>query len=146
MVMNHKPIWNRLSSEDGTLLYEGFTLFDKPYGAGTAYFADGSIYQEGIFDVKGLLYGREYYPSGHLRFEGAYRLNRAYGPNEPVYGKCYDPDGQMYFDGELTISHGGVGYPTVVHPEQFGQVLQALRPDFPLFAWEDADRAGFQRR
>ncbi len=140
--MDNKPVWNVINAEDGARLYEGFTLIDKPYGAGTAFFPDGSIYQEGVFGIKGLLCGREYYPNGNLRFEGAYVLCKGYGPNYPKYGKCYNEAGELYFNGELRLKFGGVGYPMVQNPPEFGPIPQVNQPHISFFMWEDARKLG----
>ncbi len=120
--------WKQLLSKDKHIVYEGFTVNSKPFGSGTSYFLNGNKHQEGVFDVKGLLYGREYYPTGQLRFEGIYKLCTGYGPNYPVYGNCYDSDGKMYYSGALKIEFGGVGYPKVVQPVEYGPVAQSERP------------------
>ena len=132
-----KPEWERLMTEDGTILYEGLTIFGKPYGSGTVYFSYGHIYQEGVFGIKGLQCGREYYPNGNLRFEGLYELCKGYGPNYPKFGKCYDPDGALYYTGELKHHFGGVGYPMVDIPKEYGPIPQAEKPDIHYFMWED---------
>ena len=136
-MMNNKQKWKTITTEEGTLLYEGFTLYNKPYGAGTLYFQNGSIFQEGVFGIKGLLCGREYYPNGKLRFEGLYELCKAYGPNYPKYGKCYDQAGNQYFSGELIVHAGGVGYPMVKFPKEFGAIPQEAHPRIEFFMWED---------
>ncbi len=130
-----QEVWKKIYSPEGILIYEGFTAGGKPSGAGTSYFANGSKHQEGVWDIKGLVSGREYYPNGRLRFEGAYVLHRAYGPNYPIYGSCYDEDGKLYYNGKLTITKGGVGYPMVEYPPQFGPVMQKnpLRPDVKMW-------------
>ncbi len=140
MQMDSLATWQVIKSADDVVVYKGFTSRGKPYGSGTAYFPNGNKYQEGVFDVKGLLYGREYYPSGRVRFEGAYRLCMAYGPNYPVYGKCYDPDGHMYYEGVLKVRFGGVGYPSVEIPEQFGPIAQAEKPEIDWFMWSDPEK------
>ncbi|MBR5969263.1 MAG: hypothetical protein IK016_02835 [Lachnospiraceae bacterium] len=133
-----EKVWKQIRKKN-VLLYEGFTMFGKPYGVGTTFFEDGQIYQEGIFDIKGLVCGREYYPSGQLRFEGAYEINRGYGPNFPVYGRCFNRAGKQYFAGQLKITRGGVGYPMVDKPKGYGPVPQETpKPDF--FMWEDRDK------
>ena len=131
-----KEGWKKIYSEDGTLLYEGFTLFGKPYGAGTSYYSNGNKCHEGVFDIKGLVQGRQYYMNGNIRFEGSYRINRAYGPNYPVYGTCYDEDGIEYFRGELSHSIGGVGYCSVKEPKEFGPIHLKDEPDLKMFMWE----------
>ena len=133
-------VYMRLMNKDGTLLYEGDTLFDKPYGKGKTYFSNGKLYQEGEFGIKGLISGKEYYPSGNIRFEGTYAINQGYGPNYPIAGKCYDDAGQLYYEGKIQCKFGGVGYPTVSTPEKYGPIAQSNRPDISYFIWEDEKR------
>ena len=135
-------VWEKRYRKNGTLLYEGFTVDGKPFGAGTLYWPNGHVYQEGIFDIKGLISGREYYPSGVLRFEGAYQICYGYGPNFPRYGSCFGKRGKLIFSGTLTLSFGGVGWPTVVKPENFGPVEQSGAPRIKMFDWEDARKHG----
>ena len=133
-----KAEWKRIVSDNGILLYEGYTFNNKPYGKGTTYFSNGNRYQEGQFGIKGLLSGKEYYPNGNLRFEGEFRLNRAYGPNAPISGAFYDEEGRLVFQGKFQLRYGGVGYPMVVMPEQYGPVPQAGRPkELKYLMWED---------
>ena len=133
-------ISKQLKDENGLLLYEGETLFDKPYGIGKTYFANGKVFQEGKFGIKGLISGKEYYPSGNIRFEGTYEINKGYGPNYPIEGKCYDDAGQLYYEGKIQCKFGGVGYPTISIPEEFGPVVQSNRPDIKYFMWEDDEK------
>lgn len=56
--------YERIFSDDGKLVYEGYTSCGYPYGLGTLYFDNGNVYQEGIFDIKGLKMGKEYYYNG----------------------------------------------------------------------------------
>lgn len=128
--------WQRIYSKKNVLLYEGFTVSGKPFGAGASYYKNGCIYQEGVFDVKGLVHGREYYPSGKLRFEGTLRVNSGYGPNYPVFGTCYDENGNICFEGKLTVSRSGLGYPKIEKPEEFGPIPQK-HPKLNYFMWED---------
>ena len=119
--MGEQNGWKRITGADGTLIYEGFTKDGKACGAGISYYPDGHTpIHEGIFGIKGLLVGREYYPNGQIRFEGKMKLNRAYGPNEPEYGTWYDQDGKVLYEGQFTREHGGVGYPMVKIPENYG--------------------------
>lgn len=134
--MNVKPEWKQLYDSEGILLYEGETVFDLPYGQGKSFFCDGTVYQDGEFGIKGLLKGKEYYPSGKLRFEGTFSICGGYGPNYPVEGKCYDEDGNLYYEGKIRCSFGGVGYPKVDEPSQYGAVSQADKPDINYFMWE----------
>ena len=135
--MKKNAEWIQLFYSPDHIKYEGFTVEGKPFGAGRIYYMNGAIYQEGVFDVKGLVYGREYYPSGVLKFEGAYRINKGYGPNYPVYGKCYDESGKEIYDGNLVVTRSGLGWPMVKEPEEFGAVVLNGRPDIEYCMWED---------
>ena len=133
-----KTDWMRIISNDGILLYEGYAFNRKPCGKDISYFGNGNKYQEGQFGIKGLLSGKEYYPNGKLRFEGEFRLNRAYGPNAPVSGAFYNTEGILLYMGKFQIRTGGVGYPMVVIPEQYGPIPQADRPkELKYLMWED---------
>ena len=131
-----------LRDTEGRKLYAGALKHGKPYGYGTAYYAGGGIYQEGIFGIKGLLRGKEYYPNGQLRFRGEYRVNDAYGPNYPVEGKCYDPKGRLIYEGKLDTVRRGLGWPVVRKPESFGPVVQKEKPDVGWYMWWDEDHTG----
>ena len=128
--------WSKIYTKNGKLMYEGFTKDGKPFGAGTSYYSNEKKCQEGLFDVKGLVYGREYYRNGKLRFEGSYKINHGYGPNYPVFGSCYDEEGNEIFYGKLKISKSGLGWPTIVKPEFFGSVVPKGHPDFCKLKWE----------
>ena len=130
--------WEKLCDENGTLVYEGFTVDHKAFGPGRSFYPDGTPRMEGIWGIKGLLNGREFYPNGRIRFEGVYQLNQAYGPNEPVFGSFYTQDGKLQFCGQFKIHHGGVGYPMVKIPEGFGSVWGPKLPLKHLFMWDDA--------
>ena len=133
--MEVTTVVKQLFSDDGILLYEGETLFDKPYGTGKVFYPDGKIYQEGKFRIKGLVKGKEYYPSGVLRFDGEYAINNAYGPNYPIIGKCYNEDGEEYFDGRIHVKKTGLGYPIVERPAEFGSL--AYKVDICYFSFND---------
>ena len=135
--MKVTPEWKQLKDKDGNLLYEGYTIFNKPYGLGKTFFCDGTIYQEGEFGIKGLLKGKEFYPSGMLRFEGTFHICGGYGPNYPDEGKCYDENCNLYYEGKIHCSFGGVGYPRVDTPEQYGKISQDTKPEIHHFMWED---------
>ena len=135
-----KEEWKKINSKKGKLMYEGFTKDGKPYGSGTSYYSNGKKCQEGVFGIKGLLYGIEYYRNGRKRFEGAYRLNNGYGPNYPIFGTCYDEDGNEIFYGELTVSKVGPGWPIIVKPECFGSTEPKGKPDFSKRKWESTRR------
>ena len=132
-----KQEWKELRDENGVLLYEGFTINEKPRGKGKTYWPNGNIYQDGRFNVKGLVKGKEYYPNGKLRFEGTYKINKAYGPNYPIKGKCYDQNGKLYYEGKFEFKASGVGYPVVSKPADFGPVTQSDKPKIDYFMWED---------
>ena len=83
----------KLYITDTLLLYEGEILYGKPYGLGKVFYSTGRVYQEGIFDVKGLVEGKEYYPNGNVLFDGKFQICTGYGPNYPMEGKCYSEDG-----------------------------------------------------
>ena len=130
--------WNKIYSKNGKLMYEGFTKDGKPFGSGTSYYSNGKKCQEGVFDFIGLVYGREYYRNGKIRFEGAYRANQGYGPNFPVFGYCFDEEGNEIFYGELKISKSRLGWPTILKPECFGSVVLKGSPDFDKLKWASA--------
>lgn len=132
--------WSRLYDADGALVYEGFTKAGKPYGSGTSYYQNGNKYQEGVFGIKGLLVGKEFFPNGQTRFEGVYHLNRAYGPNYPSAGIVYSEDGKKQYEGKLTFHVGGVGYPIYARETEYGKIPQPLHPECPVFMWEDERR------
>ncbi len=134
---NNKNEWKRLYNQKGILVYEGFTKNNKPCGAGTSYYSNGAMFQEGIFGVKGFLCGREYYQCGKLRFEGILELNSAYGPNYPRYGFFQTEDGSTTYEGEFKLSFGGVGYPKVIEPKEFGTIRSRSDVDIPVLMWED---------
>ncbi len=138
--MNKKSIFKQLKDEQGVLLYEGNTLYGKPYGEGKSFFKNGNVYQEGIFNVKGLVQGKEYYSNGKVRFEGIYKICKGYGPNYPIEGKCYDKEGNLYYEGKITCTFSGVGYPRVIKPSQFGPIPLEDKPDIPVFIWEDEEK------
>ena len=120
-----KERWTNLFYRDGTLKYTGFiNEKDEPHGAGTQFYRDGKAYKEGLWGKKGLLFGREYYPNGIVRFEGVYHINTGYGPNWPEYGKAFDPEGDLLYEGVFKVSKSGLGWPTVKEPEKFGKVIQ----------------------
>lgn len=118
--------------ESGKLAYEGYALYGDPYGFGKAYFEDGTLYREGIFDIKGIAQGKEYYPSGQLRFEGEWSLTRGYGPNAPFKGNAYDEDGNLIYSGQFEIKRGGVGWPMIQKPKGF-PLEQENKPKIKCF-------------
>lgn len=110
----------------------------KPCGAGTAYFSNGRKYQEGIFGVKGLHVGREYYPSGSIRFEGVYHLNCAYGPNYPSFGTVFSEDGARLYQGLLSFRTSRLGYPLKARQVEYGKVVQDGHPRISWLLWADS--------
>ena len=132
--------WNKIYSKNNKLMYDGFTKDGKPFGSGTSYYSNGKKCQEGLFDVKGLVYGREYYRNGKVRFEGSYKINHGYGPNYPVFGTCYDEEGKEIYYGELFIRKSGLGWPTIVKPECFGLTAPKGLPDFGKLKWDSMSK------
>ncbi len=131
-----------LKGAGGKKLYIGATKKGKPYGYGTVYYPNGNIYQEGEFGIKGLLRGKEYSPDGKLRFQGEYRVNDAYGPNYPVQGSCYDREGKLIYEGKLDVVRRGLGWPVVLKPKEFGNVLQEESPHYNWYMWQDEKENG----
>ena len=131
-----EEIWQELFDEEGNLLYRGQTLKGKPCGQGSVYYPDGTIYQEGMFGVKGFLGGKEYYPNGNLRFSGTYKINSGYGPNYPYTGSFYGVEGNLLYEGKFNVRFGGVGYPIVEIPEEYGPVIQRESPKYHWLMWD----------
>lgn len=129
--------WGTLKNSSGGKLYEGFLRKGKPCGAGTVYYSNGLVYMTGVFGIKGLLCGREYFPDGTLRYEGVYRLNDGYGPNYPISGVFFNSKGEKIFEGRPVFKRSGLGWPIVLEPENFGPVNQPDRPKFPWLMWND---------
>lgn len=127
-----KIISKMIFAESGELLYEGYTLHGAPYGFGKAYFSNGNLFREGIFDIKGIVQGREYYPSGQIRFEGRWCLTRGYGPNAPCDGDAYGEDGELIYSGKFEIKRGGVGWPMIQKPKGFA-CEQKQRPKIKYY-------------
>lgn len=139
--MSKRISWKKLFAQDGvTLVYEGYTLNGKPYGHGTVYYPDGSKYLEGLFDIKGLIRGKEYYENGQLRFYGIYKIHQNYGPNPPIYGKLYDDEGNLLYNGTFKVtSMGSAGYPKVEIPKEYGSVGHK-KVSFEPVMWNDVDQ------
>lgn len=135
-----KETWKNLYAKNRKLMYEGFTFRSKPHGSGTSYYENGKKCQEGVFDEKGLVFGREYYQNGNIRFEGTYKRNEGYGPNYPVFGYCYDEDGNEIYYGELKIMRSSIGWPSVKIPQCYGSVLPHKAPDFRTHTWAEEDK------
>lgn len=93
-------------------------------GIGVEYYKDGVIKAQGLFQRKGLVCGRMYYPSGKLRFEGYFCSDKqvGYGPVYPTDGSYFGEDGRLIYKGEFKVKTSGVGYPTVVIPPNFGSL------------------------
>lgn len=126
---NKNRIWKQLFYRNGVLKYEGMTVDGKPFGPGTMYYSNGTIYKEGVFGIKGLLCGTEYYPNGNKRFSGLYKYNPGYGPNYPKYGACFHEDGSAWYEGEIKIHRSGLGWPFVDYPVDYGPVVLKETPN-----------------
>ena len=131
-------IFQKLYDSAGRLVYEGYTYEGKACGKGKSYWENGNLYQEGEFGIKGLVNGTEYYPNGRPRFIGRFQVWTAYGPNPPEKGQFFDPEGNLVYEGKFSVSGlGGVGYPKVLIPENYGPIPQSDRePKFPIITWE----------
>ncbi len=134
------PVWEKLYDDDGIPVYEGWTLDHKAFGAGRAYFEDGTVSMEGVFGLKGFLSGRIFYANGLIQFEGIFRLNQAYGPNYPEYGAWYDRSGKMIYRGKFSVTRSSLGWPSVYEPKGFGTIPGNERLQKKTFMWEDARR------
>ena len=139
-----KEKWKKIYSKDNKLMYVGFTVDGRPCGSGTSYFENGNKCQEGLFDYRGLVYGREYYMNGNLRFEGTYKCCKTdpkeeFNVNYPAYGTCYDEDGNEYYSGKLVLWNSCMRRPLIKTPECFGSVVQNGMPMFDLHKWYVAD-------
>ena len=130
-----EPGWEKIY-EDGRLIYEGFTVDHKAFGAGRCFLRDGSLYMEGFFGIKGFLSGRVYGKNRMILFEGSFRMNHAYGPNFPEYGSWYGEDGKLKYRGKFSVSRSSLGWPRVSVPEGFGSVPSG--PAGHWFTWNDA--------
>ena len=141
--INHYPKENiefkKLFDDEGRLLYEGYTLNDHPYGLGKLYFDNGNIYQDGVFDIKGIKLGKEHYYSGQVKFEGSWSITMGYGPNAPRQGNVYDENGEMTFTGKFEIKKGGVGWPMIKHPTGYRN-NEKNKPDIDYINYSDLVR------
>jgi antitoxin component YwqK of YwqJK toxin-antitoxin module len=129
---NKTSTYGKLYYDTGELRYEGYysppeheALHHEPMGRGISYYKNGVVYREGQFQHGGLFEGKEYYPSGRLKFEGRYNCRALdasyYGPTYPVHGRFYSEGGLLVYEGEFRIEkQGNVGYPKVIFPEGFG--------------------------
>lgn len=121
------PIKGKIYYDSGELRYEGdcvelSTSDVYPCGIGTEYYKGGIIKKKGLFQRRGLVCGRMYYPSGKLRFEGYCVEPSGYGPAYPTSGTFYGEDGELLYKGAFRCKFGGVGYPMVTVPENFGSL------------------------
>lgn len=123
------PFQGKIYYDSGELCYEGCcvklsTSHICSCGIGIEYYKDGVIKKQGLFQRRGLVCGRLYYPSGKLRFEGYFCADKqvGYGPVYPTHGSFFGEDGTLIYKGDFKIKLGGVGYPTVIFPENFGSL------------------------
>ena len=127
---------NKIFSNNGkSLVYEGYTLQNKPYGLGVAYYPNGNKYRDGIFGFKGILQGKEYYSTGQVKFEGIWSKNMGYGPNAPDVGNFFSENGELIFSGKFEIKKGGVGYPMIKYPTNYSNETDS--PDISYFNSSD---------
>ena len=111
-------IYKKLFSDDDKLVYEGYTILDKPFGLGVAYYSNGNKYREGIFGRRGMIEGKEFYSNGKIKFEGILKYP-GYGPIYPTMGNLYNEDGELIFSGKFEVKKGGVGFPMVKYPKYY---------------------------
>lgn len=140
---NGKVLYRKLYSDDD-LVYEGYTVNGKPYGLGTLYFENGNKYKEGIFDIKGLVEGKEYYPDGQVKFEGTWSITTGYGFNAPHKGCLFSQDGRLVFSGKFQIIKGGVGAPMIRYPK-YGRDPEN-RPKIEFIHCHDLKQANVKSR
>ena len=139
--INYYPkdvIYKKLFTESNQLLYEGYTVNDKPYGLGKLYFNNGNIYQEGWFTFKGIKFGKEHYYSGQVKFEGEFSITTGYGPNAPRIGNVFNEDGELIFTGKFEIKKGGVGWPMIKHPNNYN-ANEKNKPEIKYISWIDVE-------
>ena len=139
--INYYPkdvIYKKLFTESNQLLYEGYTVNDKPYGLGKLYFNNGNIYQEGVFTFKGIKFGKEHYYSGQVKFEGEFSITTGYGPNAPRIGNVFNEDGELIFTGKFEIKKGGVGWPMIKHPNNYN-ANEKNKPEIKYISWIDVE-------
>lgn len=137
---NKYSIHKKAYSDEGNLIYEGYTIYEQgygeiAYGLGTSYFPNGNKCHEGVFERKGLLEGKEFYSNGQLKFEGIYGRCRGYGPHYPSFGNYYSKDGKLLFSGKFKVIFGGVGYPMIKEPKY--KLIEKGRPRYILKKDED---------
>lgn len=139
--INYYPkdvIYKKLFTESNQLLYEGYTVNDKPYGLGKLYFNNGNIYQERVFTFKGIKFGKEHYYSGQVKFEGEFSITTGYGPNAPRIGNVFNEDGELIFTGKFEIKKGGVGWPMIKHPNNYN-ANEKNKPEIKYISWIDVE-------
>ena len=123
-------IYGKFYSDEGDLAYEGYTIFDSPKGLGVSYFPNVNKCQEGVFNFKGLVEGKEFYSNGQLKFEGTMVANGGYGPNYPRFGNYYSKEGKLIFSGTFHFKRGGVGYPLKKGSVPEYTVIEKGRPSY----------------
>ena len=137
--------WKKIYGKTrNSVIYEGYTLNNKPCGQGTTYYTNGKKHLEGKFYIKGFVEGKEYYHNGQIRFEGKCTEYGAYGPNPPKEGKWYDKDGKLLYSGKFKIiAIGSMGWPRIVCPEGFGHIREVT--DLEFLRWSDVEEARKER-
>ncbi len=81
-----QSVYGKLYYDTGELKYEGYytpiehdATWYEPMGKGTFYYKNGVVFRKGQFQHGGLLEGKEFYPSGKLKFEGRYNCRKTDG-------------------------------------------------------------------
>lgn len=107
---------------NGSFKYLGFSFYEN-----------GKVCSKGIFHSPECLYkGTNYREDGTKRFKGMCNDKHAdyikygydyYGPSYPVYGTYYNEKGKKAYKGKFKVAHhGGVGYPFVEYPKNYGSI------------------------
>ena len=136
--IKHKKIF----TEDNNLLYEGYTINNKPFGLGILYYSNGNKYWEGIFDIKGIFQGKEYYSNGKLRFEGIWKITSGYCKDTPEIGNLFNKDGELIYSGKFELKIGGVGYLTIKHPKIYHKLNENYSPNIDFVKGQDIKECG----
>ena len=76
--------------------YEGDFVHGKRHGHGEVLYANGHRFVGAFEDDARCGLGREWWPNGQLKHEGAYLRSQRHGP-----GKMYSAEGALVFDGRI---------------------------------------------
>ena len=133
---NLRP-WQPLVLINGTTYYRNGNKCAEGYFQwggllmGKTYYESGALKFDGIFNDKHRLIDKTNdaeLVADYCRIRDKYnpinRSNDYYGPAFPICGKFYSESGELLLDGCSKIrKQGGVGYPTVVEPAEYGSLV-----------------------